>query len=87
MSSTLKIFGGVAVAVALSSSANAQSLVSERNISLAMAQTIANGAMDKCKEMGFKVDARVPAQRRDGRPISRWATKPKQRLFVKRPCD
>jgi hypothetical protein len=54
MASKLKIFGGIAVAAALSSSAHAQSLVSENNISLAMAQTIANGAMEKCKEMGFK---------------------------------
>src|SRR5436309_14240414 len=55
MSSTLKIVGGIAVLVALSLAAYAQSLVSEKNISLAMAQTIANAAMEKCKEMGFKV--------------------------------
>src|SRR5579871_3533260 len=59
MPSRISFFGGVAVAVALSSSAHAQSLVSEKNISLAMAQTIANGAMDKCKELGFKVSVAV----------------------------
>jgi uncharacterized protein GlcG (DUF336 family) len=59
MSSTLKILGGIAVSLALSSSAHAQSLVSEKNISLAMAQAIANGAMEKCKEMGFKVSVAV----------------------------
>src|ERR1700688_527603 len=59
MLSTLKIVGGIAVSVALSSSAYAQSLVSEKNISLAMAQTIANAAMEKCKEMGFKVTVAV----------------------------
>src|SRR5260370_39965566 len=59
MASKLKIFGGIAVAVALSSSAHAQGLVSENNISLAMALTIANAAMEKCKEMGFKVSVAV----------------------------
>ena len=59
MSSTLKIFGGIAMAMALWSSACAQGLVSEKNISLAMAQTIADGAMDKCKELGFKVSVVV----------------------------
>ena len=59
MSSTLKILGGIVVSVALSSAAYAQSLVSEKNISLAMAQTIANAAMEKCKEMGFKVSVAV----------------------------
>ena len=53
MSSTLKILGRIAVSVALSSALYAQGLVSEKNISLAMAQTIANAAMEKCKEMGF----------------------------------
>ena len=59
MSSTLKILGGIVVSVGLSSAAYAQSLVSEKNISLAMAQTIANAAMEKCKEMGFKVSVAV----------------------------
>ena len=45
--------------MALWSSACAQGLVSEKNISLAMAQTIADGAMDKCKELGFKVSVVV----------------------------
>jgi uncharacterized protein GlcG (DUF336 family) len=59
MSSTLKIFGGVASAMTLWLSANAQGLVSEKNISLAMARTIADGAMDRCKELGFKVSVVV----------------------------
>ncbi len=67
MPSNLKTFGGIAVAMALSSSAHAQSLVSEKNISLAMAQTIANGAMAKCKELGFKVS--VVVVDRAGQPI------------------
>src|SRR5579864_4628712 len=67
MPSKLTIFGGIAAAVALSAAAHAQSLVSEKNISLAMAQTIANGAMDKCKELGFKVS--VVVVDRAGLPI------------------
>jgi len=59
MSSTLKIFGGIVLAMALWSCAGAQGLVSEKNISLAMAQTIADGAMDKCKALGFKVSVVV----------------------------
>jgi uncharacterized protein GlcG (DUF336 family) len=59
MSSTVKILGAIAISVMVSSSAYAQSLVSEKNISLAMAQTIANAAMEKCKELGFKVSVAV----------------------------
>ncbi|MGZ5803556.1 MAG: GlcG/HbpS family heme-binding protein [Xanthobacteraceae bacterium] len=55
MSSIFKIFGSVACAVVLSSNASAQGLVSQKNIPLAMAKTIAEAAMDKCKELGFKV--------------------------------
>src|ERR1700682_1208354 len=59
MSSTFKTLGGIAVSVARTSTAHAQSLVAEKNISLAMAQTIANAAMEKCKEMGFRVSVTV----------------------------
>src|SRR5258708_38611718 len=59
MSSTLKVLGAMALATSLWSPAHAQGLVTERNISLAMAQTIANAAMEKCKEMGFRVSVTV----------------------------
>ena len=59
MASKPIIYGSIATALTLSSSAYAQGLVSEKNISLAMAQTIANSAMEKCKEMGFKVSVVV----------------------------
>ena len=59
MSSMSKIFGGVAWMVALCSSANAQGLVSQKNIPLPMAMTIAEAAMDKCGELGFKVSVVV----------------------------
>ena len=43
----------------LAASARAQGLLVEKNISLGMAQTIANGAMEKCKEMGYRVSVTV----------------------------
>jgi uncharacterized protein GlcG (DUF336 family) len=59
MSRTLKILCGAALATALGSPAQAQGLVTEKNISLAMAQTIANAAMAKCQEMGYRVSVTV----------------------------
>ncbi len=67
MASAPKLFIAVAAAALLSSAAGAQGLLSEKNLSLAMAQAIANGAMDKCKEMGFKVS--VVVVDRDGLPL------------------
>ncbi len=67
MALALKIFAGFAVAAALSSSAHAQGLINEKNLSLGMAQAIANGAMDKCEEMGFRISVAVVD--RDGLPI------------------
>src|ERR1700751_6366753 len=59
MASASKILGAFALATALWSPAHSQGLTTEKNISLAMAQTIANAAMDKCKEMGFRVSVTV----------------------------
>ena len=67
MSSTFGYLGGMALAATLASSANAQGLVTQKNIPLAMAQTIANAAMEKCREMGYKVSVTVVD--RDGLPI------------------
>ena len=47
------------LAMTLAASAQAQGLVVEKNISLGMAQTIANAAMEKCKEMGYRVSVTV----------------------------
>jgi hypothetical protein len=55
------------VAAVLSSAASAQGLVTQKNIPLAMAQTIANTALAKCESMGFKVS--VVVVDRDGLPI------------------
>ena len=67
MASVLKFVVGIAATAALSSSAHAQGLMIQKNISLEMAQTIANAAMDKCKAMGFKISVEVVD--RDGLPI------------------
>ena len=60
MSLTTRIFAaGTILLAAAASPAGAQELLSQKNISLAMAEAIANGAMDKCKEMGFRVSVAV----------------------------
>src|ERR1700722_12619469 len=66
MSSKLKFIGAIAAAAVLSSSAQAQ-LANEKNLTLAMAQAIANGAMESCKAMGYKISVAVID--RDGVPI------------------
>jgi len=59
MSLSLKTFAGLAIATALSSTAFAQALITQKNISLAMAQTIAQAALAQCESMGFKVSVAV----------------------------
>ncbi len=56
---SLKTFAGLAIATALSSTVFAQELVTQKNISLAMAQTIAQAALAQCESMGFKVSVAV----------------------------
>ena len=58
MSSRMKLLGAIAVAGLLSSSAQAQ-LAVEKSLTLAMAEAIANGAMESCKAMGYKVSVAV----------------------------
>ena len=62
-----KAIAGFAAAAALSSPAIAQGLVTQKNISLAMAQTIAQAALAQCESMGFK--ASVVVLDRAGLPI------------------
>lgn len=56
---SLKTFAGLTIATALSSTVFAQGLVTQKNISLAMAQTIAQAALTQCESMGFKVSVAV----------------------------
>ncbi|HYL34240.1 MAG TPA: heme-binding protein [Stellaceae bacterium] len=67
MSPISKGLASFAAAAVLSSPASAQGLVSQKNIPLAMAQTIANAALAQCYSMGFKVSVTVVD--RDGLPI------------------
>jgi uncharacterized protein GlcG (DUF336 family) len=59
MSPTVRIAAGLAVALVLALPVHGQGLMSEKNISLAMAQSIANGALEKCQSMGYKVSVVV----------------------------
>ena len=59
MSLSLKTFAGLTIATALSSTVFAQGLVTQKNVSLAMAQTIAQAALAQCESMGFKVSVTV----------------------------
>lgn len=59
MSRSLKAFGAFAIATALSSTVFAQGLVTQKNVSLTMAQTIAQAALAQCESMGFKVSVAV----------------------------
>jgi len=59
MSRSLKIFTGLALTAALASTATAEGLVTQKNIPLAMAQVITQGALAQCQSMGYKVSVAV----------------------------
>ena len=59
MSPISKGLASLAVAAVLSSTAGAQGVVTQKNISLALAQSIANAALAQCESMGFKVSVTV----------------------------
>src|SRR4029077_20997842 len=59
MSLSTKVFALSAAVAALASPASAQGVVTEKNVSLALAQTIAQTALEKCISLGFKVSAAV----------------------------
>jgi uncharacterized protein GlcG (DUF336 family) len=59
ITSIFRILGAVACATALHSAASGQGLVTQKNISLAMAKAIAEAAMDKYTVLGFKVSVVV----------------------------
>ena len=67
MSSISRIFAGLAVAALVSSPAGAQGVVTQKNVSLALAQEIANAAIAQCRTMGYKISVSVVD--RDGVPI------------------
>jgi uncharacterized protein GlcG (DUF336 family) len=59
MSRTLKGLAALATLAALSSAAAAQGVVTQKNISLPLAQTMANAVMAKCQSMGDKIAVSV----------------------------
>lgn len=67
MSPVFKGLAGFAIAIALSSTSGAQGVVTQKNITLALAQTIANAAIAQCRSMGYKISVTVVD--REGLPI------------------
>ena len=59
MSYTLKVLAGIGIALIMPGRAAAQGVVTERNLSLAMAKTIAEATLAECKSKGFNTAAAV----------------------------
>jgi len=59
MSQIVKTATALVVAATLSSPALAQGVVTQKSISLPMAQTIANAVIAKCQSMGYKISVSV----------------------------
>ena len=67
MSPISKTLASSALAAVLSLPANAQGIVIQKNITLALAQTIANAAIAQCRTMGYRISVTVVD--REGLPI------------------
>jgi uncharacterized protein GlcG (DUF336 family) len=67
MSPISKGLAGIAVAAMLSSPALAQGIVTQRTVSLEMAEAIAHAAIAQCRTMGYKIS--VTVLDREGMPI------------------
>lgn len=67
MSPMSRIAVCVAASVLLSTAAGAQAILTEKNMSLALAQEIANAAIAQCRTMGYK--AAVTVVDREGLPV------------------
>jgi uncharacterized protein GlcG (DUF336 family) len=67
MSPISKSLASFAIAAALSAPAGAQGIVTQKNITLALAQTIANAAVAQCRSMGYKISVTVVD--REGLPL------------------
>ena len=59
MSSIAKGFAALAVAAVLAAPAGAQGVLTQKNISLELAQAIANAAIAQCRTMGYKISVTV----------------------------
>src|SRR3974377_847528 len=67
MSPITRSFTGLVLVAVLTSSASAQSVITQKNISMALAQTIANAAIAQCRSMGYKTSVTVVD--REGLPM------------------
>jgi uncharacterized protein GlcG (DUF336 family) len=67
MSPISKGLASFAIAAVLSSPAGAQGIVTQKNITLELAQTIANAAIAQCRSMGYQISVTVVD--REGLPI------------------
>jgi uncharacterized protein GlcG (DUF336 family) len=67
MSFLAKAFAGIGIAAVLAAPASAQGVITQKNVSLELAQTIANAAIAQCRTMGYKISVSVVD--RDGVPI------------------
>ena len=67
MSLISRTLAGFAVSAVLSSPGGAQGIVTQKNITLALAQTIASAAIAQCRSMGYKISVTVVD--REGLPI------------------
>ncbi len=67
MSPISKFVASILAAAALASPAAAQGVLTQKNVSLALAQEIANAAIAQCRSMGYR--ASVSVLDRDGLPI------------------
>ncbi len=67
MSPISKVLAGFAVAAIVPFPAHAQGIVTQKNITLALAQTIANAAIAQCRTMGYRISVTVVD--REGLPI------------------
>jgi uncharacterized protein GlcG (DUF336 family) len=59
MLSIAKGLAGFGIAAALSSPVAAQGIVLQKNLTLALAQVIANAAIAQCRSMGFKISVTI----------------------------
>jgi uncharacterized protein GlcG (DUF336 family) len=67
MSPISKSLASFAAATVLSAPAGAQGIVTQKNITLALAQTIANAAIAQCRSIGYKISVTVVD--REGLPL------------------
>ncbi len=59
MRASLNALAALAIAVAVSATADAQGIVTQRNLSLPMAKSIAEATLAACKEKGYNTSAAV----------------------------